>query len=133
MSATRPAPRALHATDDTPGAVRTATRTLDGSLEVHVAGEWCLESSPQVVAALDRAAGALPSPERLVVDLTGLAFADSTAVAGLVDLARRAQARRLPLTVLVAPGPVARLVVLTGVGELLGAVPATATATAAAA
>jgi anti-anti-sigma factor len=84
---------------------------------VTVAGELCLESSPSLLDAVSRAG--VDTAQTLVVDLTAVTFADSSAIAALLRLARRTEANGVHLVVLAAPGPVVRILELTGVRERL--------------
>jgi anti-sigma B factor antagonist len=74
-----------------------------------------------VVDRLSEALGqlALDEAETLQIDLTRVQFADSTAVAWLIDADHRAQEHGVRLELLVADGPVARLLEMTGVDHYL--------------
>jgi len=61
----------------------------NGSVVVRLAGELDLYNAEQVKTALQEAAAR--RPERLVVDLAGVSFVDSTALAVLIDARRRLQ------------------------------------------
>jgi anti-sigma B factor antagonist len=61
----------------------------------------------------------LDAAETLQIDLTRVRFADSTAVAWLIDADHRAQEHGVRLELLVAEGPVARLLEMTGVDHYL--------------
>ena len=93
-----------------------ATR-LGATRQVLVTGELCLES----VGALEQAAvlAGIDTAELLVVDVTAVTFADVPAVGALLGLRRRAEVHDVRLVVVVAPGPVARLLALTGAEERL--------------
>jgi anti-anti-sigma factor len=102
-----------------PDHLRCTSHVRGTTLQVDVEGEWCLGTTSRIEAALTRAVDAAPPSERVVADLTGVEFADSSAVAALVRLARRARAKGVHLVAVVAPGPVARLAGLTGLHEHL--------------
>jgi anti-anti-sigma factor len=80
--------------------------------QVSVAGELCVENTGALEDAALRAG--VDSAERLVLDLTAVTFADAAAVAALLGVAGRAAAHDVPVVVVVAPGPVADLLSLTG-------------------
>ncbi len=90
---------------------------LGATAQVTASGELSLDSA----AALQEAAGhaGVDTAETLVVDLTAVTFADSSAIATLLRLARRAEVRGVHFVVLAAPGPVVRLLELTGVSTRL--------------
>jgi anti-anti-sigma factor len=90
---------------------------LGATAQVTAMGELCMESAGALQEAVARAG--VDSAETLVVDLTAVTFADSSAIAALLGVARRAEARHVHLVVLAAPGPVVRLLDLTGVRERL--------------
>lgn len=64
-----------------------ATRAAGGILIVSPEGEADLENAPTLAAALAQA----DTSARIVVDLSGVSFADSSAMAVLVELANRAR------------------------------------------
>jgi len=90
---------------------------LGATAQVTAAGELCVESAGTLQEAAGRAG--VDSAETLVVDLTAVTFADGTAIAALLGLARRAEAHEVHLVVLAAPGPVVRLLELTGLRDRL--------------
>jgi anti-anti-sigma factor len=99
------------------GTARCHAVRLGATAQVTIAGELCLESSSTLLDAASRAG--VDTAQTLVVDLTAVTFADSSAIATLLRLARRAEAEDVHLVVLAAPGPVLRLMDLTGVRESL--------------
>jgi anti-anti-sigma factor len=77
------------------------------------------EMDMSVVTALERALGQfdLRTTEKLEVDLTGVTFADSTAVAWLIDAEQAARGAGAHMELVVANGPVDYLLSLTGIEE----------------
>src|SRR5919199_1680433 len=75
------------------------------------------EMDMSVVDALERALGQfdLRTTEKVEVDLTGVTFADSTAVAWLLEAERAARDAGAHMELLVANGPVDYLLSLTGI------------------
>jgi anti-sigma B factor antagonist len=73
---------------------------LNGGVVVHLAGEIDLYNAADVGAALAEVAES--EPERIVVDLGGVDFVDSTALGALIEARKRLASARL---VLAAPGP----------------------------
>jgi anti-sigma B factor antagonist len=72
----------------------------DGAVVVHLAGELDLYNAPEVRAALLEACA--EEPERLVIDLGGVDFVDSTALGVLIEARTKLANRRSFL--LAAPG-----------------------------
>jgi anti-sigma B factor antagonist len=100
--------------DDIGFAVRVEDRP--DHLRVLVSGELDLyreaELRSSVAAVLvDRA------PERLVLDVCGLQFLDSTGLRALLACRDRARSTGVPLTLAVTPGPVTRLFDVAGVRD----------------
>jgi phospholipid transport system transporter-binding protein len=81
------------------------------------AGTLTFDAAAEILAAAER----LPLPESGVVDLAGLAHADSAALAVLLALRRRAVAEERPLAFAAMPALVATLADVYGIEELLGA------------
>jgi len=111
--------------------VRIATQAPSPTLSVNVDrrpgvvlieahGDLDLDGAPKLCAAIEnslsRAGG-----EHVLVDLSRLAFCDSTGLKALMDAAREVAVRGGRL-VAIAPedAPVRRVLALTGVGEFLG-------------
>jgi anti-sigma B factor antagonist len=90
----------------------TGSRTV-----LRVAGEVDLATAPQLRAAID-AAVTSGAPE-VCVDLCATTFMDSSGLHVLVEARRRAEETGCDLTLACAPGPVARVIELSGVGELI--------------
>jgi anti-sigma B factor antagonist len=82
-----------------------------------VGGEVDIATTPQLGAAID---AALASGTReLCVDLTQTTFMDSSGLHVLLEANRRAAEVGCELTIVCPPGPVARVLDLSGVGELI--------------
>jgi anti-sigma B factor antagonist len=96
---------------------------------VDVHGELDLATAPRLAARLDRLRR--PGPLRVLVDLTGLEFCDSTGLRALLGAAAEVRAAGGRLAISVADGPVLRLLELTGADEWLEIHPSTAAALAA--
>jgi anti-sigma B factor antagonist len=77
-----------------------AVERRDGGIVVRLAGEIDLYNANDVAAALEEVADG--DPARVVIDLTGVEFVDSTALGTLVAARQRLGGGRL---VLAAPGP----------------------------
>ncbi len=90
---------------------------LGATAQISAGGELCLESASALQEAATQAD--VDTADTLVVDLTAVTFADSTAIAALLGLARRAEARGVHFVALASPGPVVRLLDLTGTRERL--------------
>ncbi|PWU45864.1 anti-sigma factor antagonist [Micromonospora sp. S4605] len=90
----------------------------DGEARLWLAGELDLSTAGELVAVLDRLAEA--GTHRLLVDLSGLTFCDSTGIAAFVRGDNRAAAAGGWLRLTGATGRVARLLQLTGLGDILG-------------
>ena len=99
------------------------TTDVDGVLRVALAGECDLAVSDRLRAVLSTA---VHTGRPVLVDLSGLAFLDSSGVHNLVTAHHAARARGGRLAVVNARGAVATVLELTGVGALLGDPPGTA-------
>ncbi|MCU1607411.1 MAG: anti-sigma-factor antagonist [Modestobacter sp.] len=100
--------------EDVPFAVRTDVRA--DHLRVLVSGELDLYREAELRSAVndvlvDRA------PDRLVLDVCGLQFLDSSGLRALLNCRDRARSVGVPLTLAVTPGPVTRLLDLAGVRD----------------
>ena len=84
---------------------------------VHVAGELDMDTAPQLLTCLhdQLERGRL----RLVIDLGELSFCDSRGIATLLTVAKRCHAAGGSMRLRGATGAVARVLGITGVGELL--------------
>jgi anti-sigma B factor antagonist len=83
---------------------------------VAVTGELDLATSPALEAELERASS---GAERVILDLRGVSFMDSTGLSLLVKAQRRAQESNRQLAVVRGGARVQRLLSLTGVAERL--------------
>jgi anti-anti-sigma factor len=93
-----------------------AARTAYGAL-VTIAGELDLATVPRVSAALS--AEPVASARAVVVDLAGVTFMDSTALATLIGLEHDLAARAGRLAIACPEGPARLLLDVTGVGDQL--------------
>jgi anti-sigma B factor antagonist len=81
-----------------------------------VAGELDLDGAPRLCAAIESAA----LDEDVVVDLSRVAFCDSTGLKALLDASREVAVRGRRLVVIVpGDGPVRRVIEMTGAEEFL--------------
>ncbi|MGS2617362.1 STAS domain-containing protein [Micromonospora sp. LZ34] len=90
----------------------------DGGARLWLAGELDLSTAGELAAVLDRLADA--GTHRLLVDLSGLTFCDSTGIAAFVRGDNRAAAAGGWLRITGATGRVRRVLQVTGLGEVLG-------------
>ena len=98
-----------------PQAFAVEVQRRDGVAVVQPRGELDLVTVETLRAALD----AIKSTERLVLDLRGLSFMDSTGLQLLVALHRRAQRDGLQLTLVAPAAPVDRAIQLCGLDQEL--------------
>ncbi|HEX3289819.1 MAG TPA: STAS domain-containing protein [Gaiella sp.] len=106
---------------------RTAVVTLRGELDAHDAPRL-RELFSAVVTELDGASG-----PRLVLDLTGVAFLDSTALGTIVGAVRRVREIGGELAIVLPETPARRIFEITGLDEVLDVHPSRAAALAPAA
>ena len=92
------------------------TSAQPGRMVVALAGECDLTGRDELTAAL---LAAVAQADVVVVDLAGLTFLDSSGVHGLITAHHAARNAGGHVYVVNAAGPVARLLDLTGVGDLL--------------
>jgi len=90
-----------------------ARHTEDGSEILSLGGEIDLASGPALQRALLDAERSMP--RRLVLDLAGLGFLDSTAIHLLLDAQERAEAKGHQLILTHVPAYAERLFELTGI------------------
>ena len=103
-----------------PFAISTA-RSADGSVRVRVRGELDLSTSPQLDEALRRE---IDAGNRVVVDLSEVAFIDSTGLNTLVAALRACDEKGGVLMVSPAlPSQVRRVLEITGLNKLLPLAP----------
>jgi anti-anti-sigma factor len=91
----------------------------DGGALTRVAGELHLGNAEQVRAELRAVIDSCPH-RPLCLDLARLTFMDARGLAVLLDAAARARSRQAPLCLLNVPGPVRRIIEVTGTGAALG-------------
>lgn len=93
------------------------TREQGTTITIEAAGEWDLGGAP---AARQAIAGALMGrPECVVLDLSRLAFMDSSGVHAALELARRSTAQNVRLVIIPGPPAVRRVFEVTGLTERL--------------
>jgi anti-sigma B factor antagonist len=96
--------------------VRTA-RVGDGTFVVTVSGELDLYTVPQLEEELERAKA--PGAARVVVDLAGVSFMDSTALGALVRAHREVRLAAGELALVSDDPRVARLFAITGLERVI--------------
>ncbi|MGC4770039.1 STAS domain-containing protein [Micromonospora sp. DT44] len=92
------------------------TSTAPGRIVVTLTGECDLAAQPELTTVLSAAVRAAAV---VVVDVGGLRFLDSTGLHGLVTAHQAARADGRHLYAVNASGPVATVLDITGVGNLL--------------
>jgi anti-sigma B factor antagonist len=92
------------------------TSTAPGRIVVTLTGECDLAAQPELTTVLSAAVRAAPV---VVVDVGGLRFLDSTGLHGLVTAHQAARADGRRLYAVNASGPVATVLDITGIGNLL--------------
>jgi anti-sigma B factor antagonist len=100
-----------------PGSLEISSVLVDGSARVALQGELDLASARQMeehLASLDEQA-----PSRVVVDLAGLAFIDSSGLRVLLLADARARERGYELVLLPGQEPVQRVFEMTGALDVL--------------
>ena len=90
----------------------------DGRVLLAVSGEIDIATSPRLIAELNSAVTDNAGP--LVVDLTDVAFMDSTGLALLIDAQRRLSGRGREFAVVCPPGPLMRVFETTDMVGRLG-------------
>jgi anti-sigma B factor antagonist len=109
------------APSSSPLAIETDRRA--GVLVIVARGELDLSTAPALCSAIDRWRF-LRRGERIVLDLTGVEFCDSTGLRALIGSARELAIDGGRLITVIAPdGPVRRLVTLTATDEMLAVAP----------
>jgi anti-sigma B factor antagonist len=101
--------------------LRCSIETRGTTQVVCAEGEIDLSTASQLRDAIR--AGFDEGPETLVIDLSGVTFADSTALHALLDADRRALAAGMRLAIVPAPEPVQGPFRATGLESLLPFVP----------
>ncbi len=100
-----------------PGSLEISSVLVDGAARVALQGELDLASVSQMeehIASLDR-----QSPSRIVVDLAGLAFIDSSGLRALLLADARAREHGYELVLLPGQAPVQRVFEMTGALDVL--------------
>ncbi len=100
-----------------PGSLEISSVLVDGAARVALQGELDLASARKMeehLASLDE-----QSPSRVVVDLAGLAFIDSSGLRVLLLADARARARGYELVLLPGQEPVQRVFEMTGALDVL--------------
>ena len=93
-------------------------RNSDGGVEVVVvSGEVDIASAPRLITGLNDAVGKCDQP--VIVDLTDVAFMDSTGLALLLNAHRRLARRGKGFAVACADGPVMRVFTITDMVDVL--------------
>jgi len=101
-----------------------ASDELIGGFSAEAAGARWSYAGPLILANASRvfaAAAAMPLPTAGEVDLSGMVAVDSSAVAVLLALSRRAQEEGKPLAFIKVPAPLRALADLYSVEDLLAA------------
>jgi anti-sigma B factor antagonist len=100
-----------------PGSLQISNVLVDGAVRVSLQGELDLASARQMeehFVAIDEQA-----PARVVVDLSGLAFIDSSGLRMLLLADARAREHSYELVLLAGPEPVQRVFEMTGAVDIL--------------
>jgi anti-sigma B factor antagonist len=110
----------------TPRVFEIVARDLDGAPGVALAGEADLSCVPEMTAALD--AAIRDSEGAFIVDLTDLEFLDSSGLSALLRARALLGQTERAMAVVCPPGPVLRLLTVSGVEELFVLFPSRADA-----
>ncbi len=100
-----------------PGSLQISSALVDGAVRVSLRGELdlsCARQMEEYFAAIDEQA-----PARVVVDLSGLAFIDSSGLRMLLLADARAREHGYELVLLAGPEPVQRVFEMTGALDVL--------------
>lgn len=100
------------------GTLRITQRAVGVVEVVELAGELDLAGAPTVAARIDALRGT-GRPARVAVDLSELEFCDSAGLRALIGAAGEIRTAGGRCVVCVGPGPVARLLDITGMAEWL--------------
>jgi anti-anti-sigma factor len=102
---------------EVPNLLEIVTRERGTTITIELAGEWDLAGAP---AARQAIVGALTGrPECVVLDLSRLAFIDSSGVHATFELAQRSRAQHIRLVIIPGPPAVQRVFELTGLNKHL--------------
>lgn len=99
--------------------VTVSTSDRDGRVVVAVAGEIDAHTAPEVRAALDEALAASAGETRIVADLTGVTFMDSTGLGVFVTTLKHVREKEGSLDVVVTSPRVLKVFTITGLDVLI--------------
>ncbi|MFC5171056.1 STAS domain-containing protein [Streptomyces mutomycini] len=106
-----------------PSLILTVRQPMDSTAVLTVAGEIDVDSAPTLrTRALELIR---QGRSHLVLDMAPLRFCDSSGLNTMIGILRYAKDRHGSLSVAAAPPHLARLLDVTGVGELIPALPST--------
>ncbi|MGZ4187506.1 MAG: STAS domain-containing protein [Solirubrobacteraceae bacterium] len=97
--------------------LRIAVSALGATSTIGLEGEWDLAGEPAAWRAIAKTLER--SPEHLVLDLSRLAFMDSSGVRAAIQLSARSHAENFQLTIVPGPGAVQRVFDICHVTEAL--------------
>lgn len=97
--------------------LRIAVSALGATSTIGLEGEWDLAGEPAASRAITKTLEG--NPERLVLDLSRLAFMDSSGVRAAIQLSARSHAENFQLTIVPGPGAVQRVFDICHVTEAL--------------
>ena len=95
-----------------------AVTIIDSAATVRLSGEFAMEATFTTEPALERVL-ALPSVDRVLLDLSALSFIDSVGMGVVIRFASELQVRAIPLRIIPASPAVHRVFELTGVADTL--------------
>jgi anti-sigma B factor antagonist len=88
-------------------------------LTVQLTGELDLVARPTVVEQVTSALGGQPGADRVVIDLGGVSFCDSSGLGALLAVQRTAAEQGAAVVLRSVPSTVARVLDMAGVGDVL--------------
>jgi anti-sigma B factor antagonist len=97
--------------------LQIVTREQGTTVMIELAGEWDLAGAPAVRQAIG--SGLTGRPECVVLDLSRLAFIDSSGLHVMIELAGRSAAQNVRLVIIPGPRAVQRVFEITGLAERL--------------
>jgi anti-anti-sigma factor len=112
----------MSAAEDRAGQFQVVTEKVDGTATVAPMGELDIATADRLSEALD--ALAIGSGEKLVIDLTGVGFMDSTGLRILIGANRKANEGAYELVIVTGESPAKRVLELTRMDEHMQVVPA---------
>lgn len=101
--------------EDIPFVVRT--EPCGDHVRVLISGELDLHREAELHSAWEAVISSAETPQRLVLDVSGLRFLDSSGMRALLVCRDRAHAIGVPFLLAVTPGPVTRLLRIAGVQD----------------